>query len=60
MGSPHKRERLTLPDGRSLTYRVPMLSDSYGRPMVDGKPCDGWCDGWPLTDDELAQLLGKG
>ncbi|HKY15792.1 MAG TPA: hypothetical protein VJM33_12780 [Microthrixaceae bacterium] len=58
MGSPYVEERITLTDGRELTYRRQLSSDEFGRQLAKGEPVDGWCDGVPLTDDQLRDLLG--
>ena len=57
MGRPYTVERVTLADGRALTYRRVMSSDEFGRQVSKGPPTDGWCDGWPITNDELERLL---
>ena len=57
VGSPYRRERMTLPDGRPLSWSVRLERNTVGHFTVDGARFDGWCDGWPVTDDELERLL---
>jgi hypothetical protein len=55
---PYVRRRVTLPDGRRLSWSIRLERNNVGHFAVEGARFDGWCDGWPLTDDELEVLLG--
>lgn len=57
VGTPYRRHHVTLPDGRRLTWSVRMERNTVGHFAVEGARFDGWCDGWPLTDDELERLV---
>jgi hypothetical protein len=36
---------------------VRLERNTVGHFAIEGDAFDGWCDGWPLTDDELDHLL---
>ncbi len=57
MGDPFRRHTVTLPDGRPLSWSIRMERDPAGHFAIEGQPFDGWLDGWPFADDELAGLL---
>ncbi len=57
VGTPYRRHTITLPAGRPLTDSVHMERNTVGHFAIEGEPFDGWCDGWPLTDEELVGLL---
>ena len=57
MPEPYRRDRVTLPDGRVVSYSRRLRPDAHGRPSDVGPPVDGWVDGVPLTDVELRALL---
>jgi hypothetical protein len=48
---------VTLRDGRRLTWSVRMERSTVGHFALEGQAFDGWCDGWPVTDEELGGLL---
>jgi hypothetical protein len=59
MGSPFIRRRVTLPDGRELSWSIRLERNSVGHFAIEGEAFDGWCDGWPLTDEELEWALTR-
>jgi hypothetical protein len=53
---PYIRRRVTLPDGRRLSWSVRLERNNVGHFAIEGQRFDGWCDGWPLTDEELTAI----
>jgi hypothetical protein len=43
-----------------LSWSVRLERDAVGHFAVEGARFDGWLDGWPVTDEELGELLKAG